>query len=65
LCLVAIITKGNSMSKKPKGKNKNTHKKRDGNILAHIRREINLSTRSESAKKKKYTRKSKHKNKEL
>ena len=53
------------MSKKPKGKNKNTHKKRDGNILAHIRREINLSTRSESAKKKKYTRKSKHKNKEL
>ena len=45
------------MSKKPKGKNKNTQKQRDGNILAHIKREINLSTRSVSTKKKKYTRK--------
>jgi len=53
------------MSKKPKGKTKNIQKKRDGNILADIKREINLSTRSESIKKKKYTRKSKHKNKEL
>ena len=53
------------MPKKPKGKNKNIQQKRDGNILAHIKREINLSTRSESAKKKKYTRKSKHKNNEL
>lgn len=53
------------MSKKPKGKSKNMQKQRDGNILAHIRREINLSTRSESVKKKKYTRKTKHKNKEI
>ena len=56
------------MSKKPKGKksnNKNSQTQRDGNILAHITREINLSTRSESSKKKKYTRKSKHKNKEI
>ena len=49
------------MGKKPKGKNKNTQKKRDGNILAHIRGEINLSTRSESSGTKKYTRKTKHK----
>jgi len=52
------------MAKKPKGKNKNTQKKRDRNILAHIKREINLSTRSESTKKKKYTRKTKHKSKQ-
>ena len=54
------------MSKKQKGKKSNKNQvQRDGNILAHIRREINLSTRSESAKDKKYTRKSKHKNKEI
>jgi hypothetical protein len=54
------------MSKKPKGKSKskNNQKRRDGNILAHIKREINLSTRSESVGKKKYTRKTKHKNRQ-
>ena len=51
------------MSKKPKGKKKNTQKKRDGNILAHVRGEINLNTRSESVGKKKYSRKEKHKGK--
>ena len=35
-------------------------KKRDGNIIKHIKREINLSTRSESIGKKKYSRKVKH-----
>jgi len=37
--------------------------KRDYNILLHIKGEINLSTKTESKKKPKYTRKNKHKNK--
>jgi hypothetical protein len=39
--------------------------KRDKNILLHIKREINLSTKSESTKKPKYTRKQKYKNEYL
>lgn len=39
-------------------------KQRDLNILKSIKREIDLRTKSESLKKKKYTRKTKHKNKE-
>lgn len=61
--LIEEIIRGNTMSKKPKGKKKNTQKKRDGNILAHVRGEINLNTRSESVGKKKYSRKEKHKGK--
>ena len=36
-------------------------KMRDGNKLMHLRGEINLSTRSESLERKKYTRNKKHK----
>jgi hypothetical protein len=39
-------------------------KQRDFNKLLHIKGEINLSTRSESVGKKKYSRTAKHKNKE-
>ena len=48
---------------KKKNNKKKIMKKRDLAILAHCRREINLSTRSESKGKKKFSRKTKHKTK--
>jgi hypothetical protein len=44
-------------------KKKTKIKKRNLDVIMHIKGEINLSTRSESNKKNKYNRKNKHKGK--